>query len=61
MENNPFKLLESENENLFFARESSIKKNIKGRKDIWSHLGDIAETYLPKLIFALFGGSQKKP
>lgn len=57
---NSFKQLEEENEAKFETHKLVVKKNVEGRKDFWSFLGDIIDLYIPRIFSTLFGSNNTK-
>lgn len=49
-EKNVFAELQEENEKNYAQVHTQIKKNIQGRKGIWTLIGDIIELYVPQIF-----------
>ena len=59
-DNNAFEQLRQENEAKFESHNKAVKKNVEGRKDFWSLLGQIIELYVPRIFTTLLGIKEKE-
>ena len=54
-EENIFKQLQEEKEEIYTNLHNDIKKNVVERKGVWSFLGDVIDLYVPKILSAIIG------